>query len=148
MVSTDEGAVAAHRGHLAHLGHLGQAAGEFADDFLFVAAQRVDIDSGRAKVDASRRQVAHLIHHRSHMQQRLTGDAAHVQAHAAELGVALDQHNLEAEVGRAEGGAVAAGAAAEHEQVALQIGTACKTRRYWIDSCLRLCGKRWGLFLL
>jgi hypothetical protein len=47
-------AVAAHRGHLAHLGHLGQAAGEFADDFFFVAAQRVDIDSGRAKVDACR----------------------------------------------------------------------------------------------
>ena len=113
-----------------------------------MAAQRVDIDSGRAKVDASRRQVAHLIHHRSHMQQRLAGDAADVQAHAAQGGVAFDDDDLEAEVGRAEGGAVAAGAAAEHEQIALQIGRACKTRRYWIDSCLRLCGKRWGLFLL
>jgi hypothetical protein len=68
--------------------------------------------------------VRHLVDHCGHVQQGFAGDAAHVQAHAAELGVALDQHHLEAQVGRAEGGAVAAGATAEHEQVALQIGTA------------------------
>ncbi len=40
VVGADEGAVAAHHGHLAHLGHLGQAAGELANDFFLVAAQR------------------------------------------------------------------------------------------------------------
>ena len=68
------------------------------------------------------------------MQQRLGGNAAHVQAHAAQGGVALDDDDLEAQVGRAEGGAVAAGAAAEHEHVAVQIGGASKAGCYCIDS--------------
>jgi hypothetical protein len=46
---------------------------------------------GCAEVDAQRRQVADLVHHRRHVQQRLGRDAAHVQAHAAQGGVALDE---------------------------------------------------------
>jgi hypothetical protein len=56
------------------------------------------------------------------VQQRLAGDAADVQAHATERGVALDDDGLQAEVGGAEGGRVATRAGAEHEQVALDVG--------------------------
>jgi hypothetical protein len=66
--------------------------------------------------------VRHFVHHRCHVQQRLAGNAAHVQAHAAQLGVALHQNDLQTQVGGAEGGAVAAGAAAQHQHVAVQIG--------------------------
>jgi hypothetical protein len=63
-----------------------------------------------------------FFHHRGDVQQRLGRNAADVQADAAEGGVALDDHGLHAEVGRAEGGRVAAGAGAEHEHVALDVG--------------------------
>ena len=50
------------------------------------------------------------------MQERLRGDAAGVQAGAAEL-AALDEANGEAQVGRAKRGRVAGAAAAEDENV-------------------------------
>jgi hypothetical protein len=123
MVGTDEMAVAAHGGHLAHLGHGGQAAGELANDLFLVAAQLVDVDHGYAEVHAQVGQVAHLVHHGGHVQQRLGRDAAHVQADAAQRGVAFDDDDFQAQVGRAEGGGVAAGATAQHQHVALQVGT-------------------------
>ena len=43
-----------------------------------------------------------LVHHGRHVQQRLGRNAADVQADAAERGIALDQHHLEPQVGRAE----------------------------------------------
>jgi hypothetical protein len=101
---------------------------------------------GAPKSTPSGGQVADFVHHRRHVQQRLGGDAAHVQAHAAQGGVALDQNHLEAQVGRAEGGRVAARAAAQHQHVAVQIGTARQSwlLQYW--SCWRLCSGRWSLF--
>jgi hypothetical protein len=62
--------------------------------------------------------VADLVHHRRHVQQRLGGDAADVQAHAAQGGIALDDDGLQAEVGGAEGGRIATRAGAEHQHVA------------------------------
>jgi hypothetical protein len=95
VVGSHKVAVAAHGGHLAHLGHGGQAAGELADDLFLVAAQLVHVDLGRAEVDAQvGRQVLTPRPSRRHVQQRLGGDAAHVQAHAAQGGVALDQMTL------------------------------------------------------
>jgi hypothetical protein len=58
------------------------------------------------------------------VQQGLGRNAADVEADAAEGGVALDDDRLHAEVGRAEGGGIAAGAGAEDEHVALDVGTA------------------------
>ena len=55
------------------------------------------------------------------MQQRLGRDAADVQAHAAQAGVLFDQHHLLAQVGSAEGGGVAAGAGAEHDDFGVDI---------------------------
>ena len=129
MVGTDEGAVAANHGDLAHLGHGGQPAGELADHFFLVTAQRVNVHFGRPKINAECRHVADLVDHGGHMQQRLGRDAAHVQADATELGVALDQHHFQAEVSGAKRCTVAARAGAEHQQVAGQIGGAGKTGR-------------------
>jgi hypothetical protein len=55
------------------------------------------------------------------VQQRLARNAAHVQAHAAEGGIALDEHGLHAEVGAAEGRGVATGAGTENQHFALDI---------------------------
>ena len=74
-----------------------------------------------------------LVHDGSHMQQRLGRDADHVQADAAQAGVALHQNHFQAEIGGAEGGAVAAGASAQHQQVTFQISRAGKAGgcRHW-----------------
>jgi hypothetical protein len=84
----------------------------------------VEVDLGRAVLDAVAAGALDLVHHAGRVQQRLARDAADVQAHAAERVVALDQHRLHAEVGAAEGRRVAAGAGAEHEHLALDIGLA------------------------
>jgi len=107
---------------LAHLGHGGQAAGEFADDLFLVATQLVDVEHRLTEVHAQVGHVADLVHHGGHVQERLGRDAAHVQAHTTQGGVALDQHDLETQIGGAEGSAVATGATAEHEHVAVEIG--------------------------
>ena len=95
-----------------------------------MAPQAVDADLGRAKVDACGGQVAHFVHDGRDVQQRLGRNAAHVQADAAQCRVTLDQHHLEAKVSRAESGRVAAWATAEHQQVAVHIGSAGEAGRY------------------
>ena len=81
--------------------------------------------------DAQRRQVADFVHHRRHVQQRLGWDAADVQAHAAERGVALDDDHLQAQIGGAESGRIAARAATQDDDVAVEVGGAAKTRSGW-----------------
>ncbi len=120
----EELADAAHDVDLAALRHAGEPAGELADDLVLPAAQLVEVDLRLAEVDAVLGQHLRFVHHRRHVQQRLGRNAADVQAHAAERRVALDQHDLHAEVGGAEGGAVAAGAGAEHQHVAVDVGLA------------------------
>lgn len=51
------------------------------------------------------------------MKQGFTRDAADVEASAAEGGAFLDQRDLEAELGGAEGADVAAGAGADDDQI-------------------------------
>ena len=84
-----------------------------------MAAQFVDVDHRCAKVHTQVGHVAHLVHHGGHVQQRFGRDATHVQAHAAQAGVALHQNHFQAQIGGAEGGRVAAGASAQHQQVAI-----------------------------
>ncbi len=85
---------------------------------FLVATQLVDVDHRAAKLDPQIGHVADFIHHGGHVQQRLGRNAADVQAHAAQRGVALDKDHLESQVGRTEGRAVAARAAAQHEHIA------------------------------
>src|SRR5690606_27942094 len=77
-----------------------------------------------AEVDAVVGGVLRLVDHRRRVQQRLGGNAADVEADAAELRVAFDQHGVEAEVGGAERGRVAAGAGTEDDDGAFDVGLA------------------------
>ena len=61
------------------------------------------------------------------MQQRLRRNAADVEADAAERGVALDDHRVEAEIGGAERGGVAAGTGAD----ARRCGIRCRPCGRW-----------------
>ena len=63
--------------------------------------------------DAIVRRVLQMVPDFGVEQQRLGGDAAHVQAGAAEHGVALDERDLEAKLSAANGRGVACGTAAE-----------------------------------
>ena len=129
VVGVAEAAVAGDDRDLAHLGHLRQAAGEPADDLVLVRDELgEDRPVGAPKLDADGAEVRDLVDHRGDVQHRLRRDAADVEADAAERRVALDQHDLEAEVGGAERGRVAARAGAEDEQVADR-GRRRRTRR-------------------
>ena len=58
------------------------------------------------------------------MQQGLGGDAAHVQADAAEVGVAFNQDSLEAEIRRAEGRRIAARPGPQHDYIGVVFAVA------------------------
>mmetsp|Transcript_69592 Transcript_69592/g.163617 ORF Transcript_69592/g.163617 Transcript_69592/m.163617 type:complete len:553 (+) Transcript_69592:4046-5704(+) len=124
VLSIQHGADTAQHGDLAHLGHGREAPGQFAGDLVLVGAQLVDVDRGRAEGHAQVGHVADLVHDRRDVQQGLGRDAAHVQADTAQRRVALDEGDLQAQVRRAEGGRVAAGAATEHDHVEGLIGAA------------------------
>jgi hypothetical protein len=109
-----------------------------------VSAQLVDIELRRTKIDTKIRHVTHFVHDGGHMQQGLGRNAAHVQADPAQRGIALHQHDLEAEIGGAERRAVATRAAAEHEHVALKVGTAAEAGRLRRRRRRRDRGGGWG----
>ena len=111
-----------------------EAARELADDAVLPAAQRVDVDLGLAEGDAVVGGELRLGDDLRHVQQRLGRDAADVQADAAEALVALDEDDVEAEVGGAERGGVAADAGAEDEQLGVVVA-------------LRRCGSAGGAAL-
>ena len=73
--------------------------------------------SGRAEGDAGSAQLLGLGEHARDVQQGLGGDAAHVQAYAAERLAAIDQRHTQPEIGGAEGCRVAARPGAEHRDL-------------------------------
>jgi hypothetical protein len=85
-----------HHGDLAQLRHRGEAAGQLADHLVLEFAQAGEIELRLAEAHAVRRQALRGVDHRGGVQQRLGRDAADVQAHAAERGIALHQHGLQA----------------------------------------------------
>ena len=105
--------------NLSPLGHPRQPAGQCVDHRLFMSAQRTQINLTNTKLNAHGGQVRHFLHHRSDMQQRFGGDAADIQAHAAQGGVALNQQGFLAQIGRAKGRRIAAGATTQHQHIAL-----------------------------
>jgi hypothetical protein len=102
--------------------HAGEAGGQFLDDAALEVAQLVEVDLGLAERDAVRRERCGFLDDERRVQQCFRRDAADVQAYAAECRIAFDEHRLHAEVGGAERGRVAAGAGAEHEHVAFDVG--------------------------
>ena len=112
---------ARHHRHLALTRERGQAAGEALDDAFLPVAQAGEFDLRRAEGDAMRGHRLGFVDDLGHMQQRLGGDAADIEADAAQRRALVDQHDLLSEVRGPERGGVAAGAGAEHEHVAIEI---------------------------
>jgi hypothetical protein len=87
-------------------------------------AQRFQTDLRRTEVDAVILGVRGFVDHRRRVQQGLGWNAADVEADAAERGVAFHQHGVEAEIGAAKRRGISAGAGAEHQHAAFDIGLA------------------------
>ncbi len=87
---------------------LAEPSGEAFDDALLPAAQRGQVDLGRAELDAPLGRSMRLVDQAGDVQQRLRGDAAAIEADAARLRRVVDERDVHAEVGGVEGGGVAA----------------------------------------
>jgi hypothetical protein len=126
LVRRHERAGAGDDRDLALLAHAGEAAVHLRDDLVLVRAQLVEFDFRRAEGDADVGGVRGFVDDARGVQQRLRRNAADVEADAAERAVAFDEHDVLAEVGGAERGRVAAGAGAEHDDVAVEVGLAAR----------------------
>ena len=97
------------------------AAGEARDDAVLPAHGLRDVDLRRRDLDpegGAVGEVPRMLEFAGGVDQRLGRDAADVQAGAAQP-VALHQHRRDAELAGADGGDVAAGTAADHDDVKL-----------------------------
>ena len=112
----DQPAHALDEGDLPALHQALQALVEPRDDAVLVLVDRGHVDAVEGGPDAELLALAAGVGDLGRVQQRLGRDAAAVQAGAAEL-VLLDQGDLHAELGRAQGAGVAAAAAAEDDEV-------------------------------
>ena len=94
------------------------AAGELFDDVVFAGNHRGDVEFDVAGADAVRGEVVpRFFVEGGAFEQRFGGDAADVQAGAAEGGCCFDAGGFVAELGGADGGDVAAGATADDDDV-------------------------------
>ena len=110
-------------------------AGQPADDRILEGAQLVQIDRRLAEFDAPRRRVPGLGDHLGDVQQRLRGDAAAIDAHAAGVVFRIDEDDLQAEVRGEKRRRISARSAADDSQLSgdhgqrLCIHEVTKTRR-------------------
>src|SRR5258708_3515645 len=130
VMRIEEPSRTAHYSDLAHPGHRGEAAGQLAHHLLLVAPELVQIDGRCLESHPPRLEVRRLLDHRGHVQQRLRWNATHVQAHAAERRIALDQDHAPAQVSGPERGRVATGARAENQHFAIELALLRARRRY------------------
>ena len=114
-------ALALDDGHLTLTGEAGEAPRQPLDDPVLPVADGGEIDRGRPETDAMRAHRRRLVYGLGDMQERLRGDAADVEADAAERLALIDKHDLLSKVGGAEGGGVAARPRAEDEDFRLEI---------------------------
>ena len=135
MIGIQKLANTAHHIHLAHFGHGGEAAGQFTDDFIFPAAQFIQINLGLAKSNAVGCECAGFIGNGGDVKQRFRWDTTNVQADAAELCVALNDDGFHAKVGGAKGGRIAARTGAQYQRFAGDVD------RAGISTCRRRCGR-------
>ena len=106
--------------HLAALGQFAQVLGQTIDDLVPVVAHPGQVDPRRLEMNAQGVALPRVGDELGGVQQRLGGDAAHVQAGAAQLLGRVDQGDFHALVGRQEGRGVAARTAADDEQLAFR----------------------------
>jgi hypothetical protein len=143
VVRIEELAEAANDFDLARLRHAGEPAGELAHDFVLPAAKPLELDLRCSERDPMLRERLRLVHYRCDVQERLRRYAAHIEAHAAERAVALDQHRLHAEIRSAECRAVATRSGTEHQHPAFDVRLARVGRCPW-NRRGRRCGLRGG----
>jgi hypothetical protein len=116
------------------LGHAGEATGELRDHLVLAGAHLVQVDLRRREGDAHGAHGLRLLDDRRGMQQRLRGDAADVEADPAEGLVALHQHHPQPQVRGAEGRRVAAGTAAEHGDLGVEMSGQRMEPADWLAS--------------
>ena len=86
----------------------------------------------------------HFVYHGGIVQQGFGRDAAHIQAHAAQGGVALHNGGFQTLVGCGKGSRIATGAATQHHHIIFGIGIAGEIGGLWCRRRLRCrCGGRW-----
>ena len=136
-VRRDEAAGPLQRRDLALLGQPGQAPDELADDAVLPRPQPVQVDGRGPEGQAVLAHLLGLGDHLRGVQQRLRRDAADVEADPAQGVAAVDDHDLEPEVGRAERRGVAAGAGAEHEQADVAVLAAVRGGRRGVGGDVR-----------
>jgi len=95
---------------------LGHAADVGFDDLVGELRDAFAVDFGFGDLQAELARVVDLARDLADVQERLGGDAAPVQAHAADL-VAVEAHDLLAELAEPDRGVVAARAGADDERV-------------------------------
>jgi hypothetical protein len=95
---------------------LGDTAGELANDFrLYEVAELIEIELGLAEIETELGGFVSLADDLSDVQERFAGNAAAVQADAAQLGIFVDQNRFEAMIGGVQGGGISSRAAADDE---------------------------------
>ena len=112
----DDLALALDDGDAGGLDHALQALVEPADDAVLVLVDLGHVDAVERALDAERGAFAGAVGDLGGVQEGLGGDAAVVQARAAELAL-LDEGDRQAELHRSKGTGVAAAAAPEHHDV-------------------------------
>ena len=105
--------------HAALFGQERHAAGQLFDDGIFPGAQFVQLNLRRAEGDAALGRFARLDNHFGGVQQGLGGNAAAIQADAAEFLVLLDQQHFFAQIGGVKSRGVTAGSRAQHHNFSM-----------------------------
>ena len=105
---------------LACLDQLSGATGQAADDGVLEGAQLVEIDLRLAELHAPGGGMTRLFDEFGDVQECLGRDAATVDAHAARIGLAVDERDVHPEVRGVERGGVPAGAGANDDELGLR----------------------------
>ncbi len=116
-VCIDEAGVAVDLRDAAFLGAIDEAGGHAIHDLGAAGAQLVEIDFRFAECQAEVGGVAGGMDGVGDMQQRFGGDAADMQAGAAELGPRVDERGLDAAVGSEECRSISARSAAKNDEI-------------------------------
>ena len=101
-------------GHVAHLGERGDAVAKLVNDGFLPHAQLVQVERRLAERDAAMRGFAGVDDLMRGVKQRLRGNAAAVETHAAEPLFALDENDFLAEIRRIKRRGITAGTGANN----------------------------------
>ena len=94
---------------------IAQPAGQLGDDAVLVGAHAIQIDARGIKLNPEMFRLLGLAQNLCAMKQRLGGDAAPVQAHAAGIGLGIDQGHVHTQVCGQKGRGIAAGSGPNYD---------------------------------